>query len=79
MKPTRSTKMSATTTHHACIWTNILAPLKAGIIKDNTTEHYPTFLITNICKLPMEHSTISFHLHDEVSTNNFTIALGSTV
>nr|XP_053636139.1 uncharacterized protein LOC128691346 [Cherax quadricarinatus] len=72
-KPTRLTETSATIIDH--IWINILAPLKSGIITDSTTDHYPTFLLTNINKPPLEYNKVSFRLHDEASIRKFTADL----
>nr|XP_053631763.1 uncharacterized protein LOC128688067 [Cherax quadricarinatus] len=74
MKPTRISETSASLFDH--IWTNTISPLQAGIITDNTTDHYPTFLITNLSKLPQETRKISFRLHDETSIN-IKLALGA--
>nr|XP_053628106.1 uncharacterized protein LOC128685574 [Cherax quadricarinatus] len=47
-KPRRITEMSPSTVD--LFWTNIIAPIKAGIITDNTTYQYPVFLLTDLCK-----------------------------
>ncbi|XP_069189276.1 uncharacterized protein [Procambarus clarkii] len=71
-RPTRITDSTATTLDH--IWTNITSPLTSGIITDCTTDHYPTFLLTNISKPPLESRVIRFRLHNETAIDNFITA-----
>ncbi|XP_069941310.1 uncharacterized protein [Cherax quadricarinatus] len=72
-KPTRVTETSVSLLDH--IWTNTISPLKSGIITDNTTDHYPTFLITTLGKIPQDTTKVTFRLHNEAAINNFTTAV----
>nr|XP_053634311.1 uncharacterized protein LOC128689840 [Cherax quadricarinatus] len=74
-KPTRITETSISLIDH--IWINTISPLKSGIVTDNTTDHYPTFLVTNLGKLPQDITKVTFRLHNETAVNNFIAAMNN--